>query len=232
MEVRDMTTVSEALAERRAVRRYLPQPVSDDLVREILGEARWAPSATNTQSTVVYVLSGEPFRQFKAELREYALADVAPAPDLGVSPPLPPFLQARQDDLFQTRASFIAADEAKMGLPLQVPPLPPAVAAAEVYGAPLLLLLAMPKDIGVPFGCFDAGLFAQSIALAAHARGLGTCIAGSLVRHPDLLRKVIPDTDDKNFVIAVALGYPDRQAPINRFPRVRIPVDEFTVFVR
>jgi nitroreductase len=106
------------------------------------------------------------------------------------------------------------------------------VVAAEVYGAPLLLVLAMPKGIGVPYGCFDAGLFAQSIALAAHARGLGTCIAASLVRYPDLLRKVIPGTEDKSFVIAIALGYPEWGAPINRFPRTRVPVDEFTVFVR
>jgi nitroreductase len=223
--------VNTALLERRAIRRYLPQPVSDDLLREILAEARWAPSATNTQSTYVYVLSGEPFRQFKADLREYALSEVSPAPDLGSSPALPSLLQARQDDLFQTRASFIAEEEAKMGIPLQVPPLPPMVAAAEVYGAPLLLVLAMPKDIGVPYGCFDAGLFAQSVALAAHVRGLGTCIAGSLVRYPDLLRKVIPGTEDKNFVIAIALGHPDWEAPINRFPRTRIPVDEFTTFV-
>jgi nitroreductase len=90
----------------------------------------------------------------------------------------------------------------------------------------------MSKDIGVPYGCFDAGLFAQSIALAAHVRGLGTCIAGSLVRHPDLLRKVIPGAGDKSFVIAIALGHPDWEAPINRFPRTRITVDEFTTFVR
>jgi len=225
-------SANTALLERRAIRRYLPQPVSDDLVREILAEARWAPSATNTQSTHVYVLSGEPFRQCKADLREYALSEVPPAPDLGSSQALPPLLQARQDDLFQTRASFIAEEEAKMGIPLQVPPLPPMVAAAEVYGAPLLLVLAMPKDIGVPYGCFDAGLFAQSIALAAHVRGLGTCIAGSLVRYPDLLRKVIPGTEDKSFVIAIALGHPDWEAPISRFPRTRIGVDEFTTFVR
>jgi nitroreductase len=233
MEVERMSeSVSAALAERRAIRKYLPQPISDDLVREILAEARWAPSATNTQSTYVYVLSGEPFQQFKSDFREYARSEAPTAPDLGSSPPLPAFLQARQDELFQTRASFIAEEEAKMGLPLQVPPLPPMVAAAEVYGAPLLMVLAIPNDIGAPIGCFDAGLLAQSIALAAHARGLGTCISGSLVRYPDLLRKVIPSTEDKTFVVSIALGRPDWEAPINRFPRTRIDVDEFTTFVR
>lgn len=224
--------ITTALMERRAIRRYLPEPVSDDLVREILTEARWAPSATNTQSTYVYVLSGEPFKQFKADLRMYAESEVPEAPDLVNSRELPPLLKARQDELFKARASFVAAEEAKMGIQPQPPPVSPMIAGAGIFGAPLLLVLAMPKVIGVPYGCFDAGMLAQSIALASHVRGLGTCITGSNVRYPELLRKVIPGTEDKNFLVAIALGYPEWEAPINRFPRTRIPVDEFTTFVR
>jgi nitroreductase len=223
--------IDTGLTERRAIRRYLPEPVPDDLLREILAEARWAPSATNTQSTYVYVLTGEPFRRFKADLRMSAESEAPEAPDLGPRQALPPLFQARQDDLFRTRAAFVAAEEAKMGIPPQTPPVSPMVAAAEVFGAPLVLVLAIPKDIGVPYGCFDAGAFAQSITLAAHARGLGTCISGSLVRHPEVLRKVISQAEDKSFVIAIALGYPDWEAPVNRFPRTRISVDEFTTFV-
>lgn len=226
------STVSAALTERRAVRKYLPQPIPDDLLREILAEARWAPSATNTQSTYVYVLSGEPFQQFKAELRMYAESEVPEAPDLVNTRDMPPALKARQDDLFRTRMSFIAAEEAKMGIKPQDPPVSPMVAGAEIFGAPVLLVLAFPKEIGVYYGCFDAGLFAQSLSLAAHARGLGTCITGSNVRHAELLRKVLPGTEDKNFIVAIAMGYPDWDAPVNRFPRTRIPVDEFTTFVK
>lgn len=224
--------VTEALKERRAIRRYLPQPVPEELVREILAEARWAPSATNTQSTYVYVLSGEPFERFKADLRMYAESEVPEAPDLVNTREMRPQLKARQDELFRTRAEFIAAEEAKMGIKPQTPPVSPMVAGADVFGAPLLLILAMPREIGIPYGCFDAGLFAQSIALAAHARGLGTCINGSNVRYAELLRKVLPNTEDKYFIVAIAMGYPDWNAPINRFPRTRIPVDEFTTFVK
>lgn len=224
--------ITAALMERRAIRRYLPQPVPDDLIKEILAEARWAPSATNTQSTYVYVLSGEPFKQFKAELRMYAESEVPEAPDLVNTRDMPPALKARQEDLFRTRMSFVAAEEAKMGIQPQDPPVPPMVAAADIFGAPLLLVLAFPKMIGVPYGCFDAGMLAQSIALAAHVRGLGTCITGSNVRYAELLHKLIPGADDKNFIVAIAMGYPDLEAPVNRFPRTRIPVEEFVTFVR
>jgi nitroreductase len=224
--------ITEALEGRRAIRRYLPQPVPDDLVREILAEARWAPSATNTQSTYVYVLSGPPFEQFKAELRMYAESEVPEAPDLVNVRDMPPELKARQEDLFRTRMSFIAAEEAKLGIQPQDPPVSPMIAGAAIFGAPQLLVLAMPKIIGIPYGCFDAGMLAQSIALAAHVRGLGTCITGSNVRYAELLRKVLPGTEDKSFIVAIAMGYPDWEAPINRFPRTRIPVDEFVTFVR
>ncbi len=225
-------TVSEALKGRRAVRRYLPQPVPDDLLREILAEARWAPSATNTQSTYVYALSGEPFQRFKADLRTYSESEAPEAPDLVNTREMRPEIKARQDDLFKTRMSFIAAEEAKMGILPPDPPIPPMVAASEIFGAPLILILAKPKEMGLPYSCLDAGMLAQSIALAAHARGLGTCIAASFLRYAELLRRVIPGTEDKEFVISIAMGYPDWDAPVNRFPRTRIPVDEFTTFVR
>ncbi len=224
--------IAEALMERRAIRKYLPKPVPDELVREILTEARWAPSATNTQSTYVYILSGEPFESFKTELRMYAESEVPEAPDLVNTRDMPPLLKTRQQELFQTRMSFIAAEEQKLGIKPPDTPVPPMVAGAAIFGAPLLLVLAMPKIIGVPYGCFDAGMLAQSIALAAHVRGLGTCITGSNVRYADLLRKVIPQTEDKSFIVAIAMGYPDLEAPINRFPRTRAPFEEYATFVR
>jgi nitroreductase len=77
------TEISTTLAQRRAVRAYKSDPVPDELVREILAEARWAPSATNTQSTYIYVLSGDPLATFKASLREYAESEAPANPDLG-----------------------------------------------------------------------------------------------------------------------------------------------------
>jgi nitroreductase len=224
--------VSAAIIQRRACRAYTPDPVPDELVREVLAEARWAPSATNTQSTWVYVLAGQPLATLKAGLREYAESEVPPNPDLGQGQPLrPPYLD-RQQELFQTRMSFIAAEEAKMGIQPPATPVNPGVAMSAIFGAPTVLVLAFDKDQFVPYGCFDAGLFSMAITLAAQARGLATCITGSNVRYPDVLRKVIPGTQSQNFMVLIALGYPNWDAPVNRFPRTRLPVDEFVRFIK
>jgi nitroreductase len=232
-EVRTMgLDTSDAILQRRATRKYTPEPVADDLLRQILAEARWAPSATNTQSTNVYVLTGEPLERFKAELRQYAESEVEPKPDFPPGAGLPPALMARQQALFQTRMSFIAAEEAKMGITPADPPVSPMVAGAAIFGAPTLLVLAFEEGVSEAYGCFDAGLFAMAFCLAAQARGLGTCIAGGIARNADLLHRHLPGTEKQKILVTIAVGHADHDAPINRFPRTRIPVDEFVTFVR
>ena len=223
---------STSLTQRRSVRSYKPDPVPDDLLRELLTEARWAPSAINTQSTWVYALAGEALDTFKAGLKECAESETPPCHDVPFSMAWPPLYKARMDALMQARTSFIAAEEARVGIQPPAVPVNPRVAGARIFGAPTVLVLAFDKAIGEHYACFDAALLAMSITLAAHARGLGTCIMLGAISHPDLLRKAIPGTDEKNFVAAIALGYPDWDAPVNRFPRSRVPVDEFLTIVR
>ncbi|HLA82740.1 MAG TPA: nitroreductase [Thermoleophilia bacterium] len=226
------TDTSATIRERRAIRRYKPDLVPDDLLREILDEARWAPSATNTQSTYVYALSGEPLRRFKSDLRQYVESEAEPNPDFPRGAAMPATQLARQEELFKTRSSFVAAEEARLGVPQPQAPISPMIAGTEIFGAPSVLVLTFDDGVSDAYGCFDAGLFAMAITLAAHTRGLGTCITGSNVRLPDLLRKIIPGTEKQKFVVAIAIGYPDWDAPVNRFPRTRIPSEEFLRLVR
>jgi len=225
-----MTDTSDAILSRRAIRRYLPTPVPADVVDEILTEARWAPSAGNTQCTEVLVVTGDVLERTRATLREQAESEAQPAPDIAPAA-WPEPIQSRMTTLFQTRVAFVAAEEAKRGIPPLEPPVPPMVAMAGLFGAPVLLLLVMDRDVAVPYGCFDAGLFAQTIALAAHNRGLGTCIMTSTVRNADALHRMLPEAEGKAFVAAITLGHPDPDAPINRFPRERLALDEFVTRV-
>ena len=49
----------QAILTRRAVRAFLPEPVSAETVREILDIAARAPSGTNIQPWHVYVVAGD-----------------------------------------------------------------------------------------------------------------------------------------------------------------------------
>ena len=54
---------------RRSIRAYTSQPVPEGLVREILDEARWAPSSRNTQAWSVWVVTGDALERFKAAFK-------------------------------------------------------------------------------------------------------------------------------------------------------------------
>ena len=54
---------------RRSIRAYTSQPVPEGLVREILDEARWAPSSRNTQAWSVWVVSGDALARFKTAFK-------------------------------------------------------------------------------------------------------------------------------------------------------------------
>src|SRR6478609_2429165 len=51
----------------RAVREYTPEPVPDEVVREILEVGRWAGSASNRQPTELVVVRDRPILQLLAE---------------------------------------------------------------------------------------------------------------------------------------------------------------------
>src|SRR5690606_10569380 len=51
--------VDEAIASRRSVRAFLPTPVPDETVKDVLRVASRAPSGTNMQPWKVYVVTGE-----------------------------------------------------------------------------------------------------------------------------------------------------------------------------
>jgi nitroreductase len=218
-----MTENSSIIRDRRSIRSYSEDLVSESVLGEILVEARWAPSSTNTQSTFLYVISGARLDGLRAVLREKVVADAPPAPDIPGPATLPEPYLSRMNRLFQTRAAFVAAEEG--GPPTA------ALAMAGLFGAPHLLVFAVDRRLPTAYACFDAGLFVQSVALAAQSRGLGTCVMTSPLRFAGLFHDALPGSEGQDLVAVMTLGHPDLEAAVNRFPRERLPAEEFATFL-
>lgn len=211
--------VGNAIRGRRSIRVYRPEPVAEEIIQEILDEARWAPSWANTQPWSVYVVSGEALERLKSANREQAESGKPSAPDVNMPRgEWPANLRERTAGLIQ---QLNAARAAKGEVGQRS-----AVGVGELFGATCLLLFCIDKGLVPEYACFDTGSIVQSVCLAAHARGLGTCIMVNVVRCPEALRQQLPGAGDKHFVVGVALGYPDWEAPINRFERQRADLDE------
>ena len=210
----------QALRERRSIRAFKPDPVPEELIREILEAARWSPSWANTQAWHVFVASGETLTKLKSAAPTPATGEAPADPDFRMPREWPPQLAARTKQLSFLRDAFAATGGEA------------ALAPANFYGAPCVLYFTTEPAIESDYLLFDSGLLVQSVCLAAHDKGLGTCIMAMAVRDPEALRPALPGAADQRFVIAVALGYPDGEAPINRFERRRAQLEEFVAWVR
>jgi nitroreductase len=60
-------TLIRFLRGLRAVREYTPEPVSEDLIRDILEVGRWAGSSSNTQPTEIVVVRDPALKQLIGE---------------------------------------------------------------------------------------------------------------------------------------------------------------------
>ncbi len=166
---------SEAVRARRSVRAFLSDDVSDDAIRELLDEARWAPSWANAQGWNVFVVKGAALEHVKAMLAQRFEADAEPVTDI----PMPQ--RGEWPEHVRERMTYRrpAAGEAP------APPRRPGL--SEIYGAPCLLLFAVHEQLAVEYACFDLGLLVENVCLLAADRGLGTCIMAMTVRFaPDL----------------------------------------------
>ena len=81
------------------------------------------------------------------------------------------------------------------------------------------------SDDSSPTVMDSVGILSQTVCLAALAYGLGTCIMGLTVLWPDIYREMLGIPEGKPIATSIAIGYPDHEAPINSFPRMRESLD-------
>jgi nitroreductase len=210
---------SEVILARRSIRAFRPNPVPAAVIREILDLARWTPSFANTQPWEFTVVGGGVLDELRRRLRQAAAADPQGKPELPW-PDLPEKYHARRREvgLAVVRALNLPAEDkpAREAWRLQ---------GVGFFDALQVIVIAMDACFSA-WGMHDVGAVAQTIMLAAHARGLGTCPQAAPIRHPWIFREVLGLPHGKQVVLAMPIGYPDLDAPVNRFERTRVPLDE------
>jgi nitroreductase len=209
----------EAIRERRSIRAFLGADVSDETITGILDEARWAPSWANAQAWDVFVLRGAALTRYKSMMAQKLAAEAEPVPDIRM-PQRGEWPEHVLNRMMYRRVT-----------PGATPQLPARPGLADIYGAPCMLLFAVDERLAAEYACFDLGLLVENVCLAAHERGLGTCIMAMAVRYADALHEIVPQAAGRRFVVGVALGHPDPDSELNRVPRQRCPLEDVATFV-
>lgn len=217
----------EAVRSRRSIRQFLPQPVPVDTIEEIITGSLWAPSWGNTQPWQIVVASGEKLGAFKKRNREALLSGKAASPDIPMPQEWPAVQLNRYKDLGRSVLAALG-----IGREDKEARLAHFAWMFELFDAPAAVLVAVDDSLALEYAMLDAGIFLQTFCLLAHDRGLGTCIMAALVSYPGIVRDIFDIPEDKRLVMGVALGWPDTEAPVNRFERKRGSAGEFVKWIR
>ncbi len=213
--------LTEGIATRSSVRGFKPTPIPAALLRQVLELAGRSPSYTNTQPWEVSVVTGA-----KRDRLSTILHDLAAAPAPGQSEvaaplqwPAPCERRAAEHNARRFKTLQVERDDAaaRNGLRLM---------NYQFFGAPCVLFLWLDKSLS-EWSTFDLGLFTQTLALAAHGAGLGTCLQASLTHYPDAVRAFLGVPAHKRLMLGISLGYPDPDARLNSYRSARASLDEF-----
>ncbi len=211
----------EGIETRRSIRAFKSTPIPGETLRRILKVASRSPSYTNTQPWEVAVVTGKKRGELSKILYDLAKSGVATNPDIPSPRSWPPELERRSREHGTRRFEALGIERENEQQRTEL-----RLMNFELYGAPCALFLFMDTTLG-SYSIFDMGLFAQSVCLAAHASGLGTCLQAALVGYPDAVRDFLSVPKTKKVILGISIGYPDLKAKLNTYHSTRVEPDAF-----
>jgi coenzyme F420-0:L-glutamate ligase/coenzyme F420-1:gamma-L-glutamate ligase len=193
------------LLSRRSIRHYLPTPIPENLIEQILTAAVWAPSAHNRQPWRFAVIENEGkkhqlARDMGARLRTDLKADNIP------------------DEIIEkdVRRSYQRMTEAPMLILLSM-------SMADMDSYPDEKRQRNEWLMAIQ----STALAGQNLLLAAHALGLGACWMCAPLFCPDVVKHCLSLPDDWQPQALITVGYPADQKV-----KTRHPLENCTVFFR
>lgn len=220
-------SVSEAVASRRSIRRFLDRPVNLEMLRVILDKARQSPSGGNVQPWHVTVLTGQRLERLIQDTR------VAMLKGQGAEPAEYEIYPAELSEPYRSRRKVNGeALFGSLGIAREDKPARQQAVARnfEFFGAPVGLFLHTPKYMGKPQWA-DLGIWLQTVMLLLVEAGLGSCPQEAWAHYPETVKRVAEIPDEHILYSGMAIGYPDPDAPVNSFANARAPLDESCRFL-
>ena len=232
---------SKFLASRRSTRDYLPTPVPQEIIDQILRDSLTAPSWSNTRPFKVAVATGEVrdristeflsrwnvlskimrkgiFNKLRIIFSRYGL----PTSNRRIAKPYPAELKPRAERLgSEMYESFGVQRGDRDGRDQQW------AKNYRFFGAPVELFIFIHKGLDI-YAASDAGLMMQNLILSAQAHGLGTCAQGAVAVWEDVVRKEFEVPKEYRLLCGISMGYPS-DSSINDFRANRLGVEELTL---
>ena len=214
--------VIEAMRDRISVREYRDQPVTRELLEQVMEAARWAPSGTNTQPWQVVAVAGEVKERISAQIRERVGAGVPSKADYAYYPEK--FVEPYKGRRWRCGMQLYGA----IGITIEDKParMDAMMRNYDFFGAPLGLFFYVDR-VMAKGSWVDIGMFIQNVMLAARGFGLETCPQFALAMYPDLVAENAAVPEGHDLVCGLSMGYAEPDAAINQYRTERMEVSEF-----
>ncbi|MDZ4693070.1 nitroreductase [Terricaulis sp.] len=212
----------EAIKTRVSIRAFKSDPVPEQIVREILDVARFAPSGGNLQPWKVIAVAG-------AERDAVVALAQANLPGAEDDRPVYP---ADLWEPYRSRRYKVGEDMyALLGIGRDNKPARFMHLAQnfQFFGAPVALFFVIDKGMGHGQWA-HLGMFMQTVALAALQRGVHSCMQEAWARMRLPLAQHFALPDNEIIYCGMALGYADMTKPVNALRSDRASVEEFATF--
>jgi nitroreductase len=233
--------VSQFIASRRSTRDFLPTPVPQELIDQLLSDALTAPSWSNTRPFKIAVATDEVRARISNEFlsRWSVLSQIMrkgiknklrliysryglPTSNRSIVKPYVAELRPRAQrvgkelyELFGVKRGDRVARDAQWGKNY------------SFFGAPVEMFIYIHKSLHI-YAASDAGLMMENLMLSAHAHGLGTCAQGAVNIWDDVIRKEFDVPKNYRLLCGLAIGYPSNDK-VNSFQANRIGASEILI---
>ena len=217
--------VHQAVASRRSIRAFLPEPVPGETIRRVLSLAARAPSGGNLQPWHIDVLAGEPLDALKATMQLHLKNGVQETPAYDVYPPSLP--SPWRDRRFQVGEAMYA----RLGIPREDK-------AARLrwfannyafFGAPIALFCSVDRRMGPPQWA-DCGMYLQTVMLLLREEGLDSCPQECWAFYPDTVGRALALPPERMLFTGMSIGWADPAHPVNALETARAPLEETVRF--
>lgn len=219
--------LDQAIQERRSIRGFTDQPVSREILEDVIALANRAPSSMNTQPWHLHVLTGEPLEKVRRGNTERMLGGVPPSREIEDYGAYEGEHRRRQIEiavqLFE--AMGIERDDAERRQDW-------VMRGFRQFDAPVSVVVCFDRELlKNTIAHFDTGAMTYGLVLAAWSRGLGAVINGQGIMQSPVVREVANIPDDQVILTCVALGWPDEEFVANSVVSRRRPVSDTARFV-
>ena len=218
--------VKDAIISRRSIRQFTSEPISNEVITDILEVAARAPSGTNIQPWKVHVLTGsmkdevcatasksflDPNKNNKNDRLHYMekFRDPYITRRRKVGWDLYALLDIKKGDYEKTKSFHVKN--------------------FSFFGAPLGLIFTIEKDLGW-MSWLDYGMFLQNICIAARAYGLHTCAQASWSGVHEDISPLLKISENHLIHCGMSIGMEDKQAVVNKLRTDRADLDDFVTF--